>query len=129
MTRLSVLILFLIASLTSSSTLATSASATPSGVHRSLVPTWVWKRVFEVHICEEGNGRGSWHWHGPTYEGGLGWRVGLWPHWKRPSWPVSMGDASPQQQAWGMWQFVTHTSINGHPKGWWPDNPTCNGGY
>lgn len=90
----------------------------------SLVSSAIWHKVMRVHICEEGNGRGSWHINGSTYAGGLGWMLATWAQWRRHDFPLSAANATPQQQAWAMQRFVAHAM-----GGWWPDQPHCTGGY
>lgn len=51
--------------------------------------------------CEQpGDGYGGVEWtiHGPTYEGGLGFYVSTWDHWRDATMPDNAGDASPAQQ-------------------------------
>lgn len=79
-------------------------------------------KTIRVHVCEE-RGHG-WHVDGPTYFGGLGWLAATWTEFRAPSFPVSMADATPQQQAWAMAHFVGATM-----GGWWPDQSGCTGGY
>ena len=51
--------------------------------------------------CEQpGDGWGGVQWdiHGPTYEGGLGFYVSTWDHWRPEDFPENAGDATPEQQ-------------------------------
>jgi hypothetical protein len=84
------------------------------------VVSWeIWQKVLRVHECEEPS---SWYVHGWDYSGGLGWKNALWPEYKAPWMPSSMGDAKPLWQAWAMAHFVTRA--NG---GFWPDQVGCPG--
>ena len=81
------------------------------GASRPLVSAAIMAKVYKVHQCEE---TGNWHVNGPTYFGGLGWRVengvqSLWLEFRAKSFPLSMADATPQQQAWAMAHFVGQT--------------------
>lgn len=85
------------------------------------VVSWpIWQATVKVHNCEEP----SWHVHGQTYSGGLGWRHDTWDRFKAPWMPSDMGDATPLEQAWAMAHFV---STMNH--GYWPDQFGCTGGY
>lgn len=97
-------------------------------VHRSLVTTAVWRKVLKVHVCEEGNGPGAWHIDGPKYEGGLGYRWGLYEAHRPAGFPAHAWQATPQQQAFVMVRVIA--DVFG---GVWPDQRPwphpCTGGY
>jgi hypothetical protein len=102
--------------------------------HPPLVSDAIMQKASRVDVCEES---GNWHVRGWTYSGGLGWMNGLWSMWKAKSFPASMADATPAQQAWAMAHFVNHTRLRWNgvlmPYGWWPDQAPgtsfCTGGY
>ena len=93
--------------------------ATPAGASRPLVSAQIMAKTTRVHNCEEP----VWNVRGSIYAGGLGWRLALWPEFKAPSFPRSMADATPEQQAWAMAHFVAKTLH------YWPDQHGCTGGY
>lgn len=127
MTRIKQILLTAVALFSISLTcFATPLSATTK-VHRQLVSDEILIKTIYVHNCEE---RGfGWHvGHGKTnyqYYGGIGWLDATWLKYKAPSFPRSMSDATPQQQAWAMAHFVG-AQLGGR----WPDaNGVCTGGY
>jgi hypothetical protein len=61
-----------------------------------------------VAVCEEG---GDWHFRGEVFDGGIGWTLGNWAHFRRPSWPRFMHDAPPRMQANALFRFVWHYRI------------------
>lgn len=87
---------------------------------RPLVNRLIMAETERVHACEEGSY--GWHVNGPTYFGGLGWLWATWQTFRRHDFPVSMADATPQQQAWAMARFAFQYG--------WPDQNGCwAGGY
>ena len=101
--------------------LASVVLAQPSYASTQLVSASIMAKVERVHLCEERSG--GWHVNGPTYFGGLGWLAATWAQFRAPTFPVSMADATPQQQAWAMAHFV------GSVLHFWPDQVGCTGGY
>lgn len=89
--------------------------ATP--VH--LVTPLQWAHVSSVHVCEGD----AWNLAGSTYRGGLGWRPATWLTYRSPWMPTDAADATPQMQALAMVHFVSRTLH------YWPDWPSCDGGY
>lgn len=75
-----------------------------------------------VALCEEG---GNWHYRGGDYAGGVGFRLATWATFRYKTFPASMADATPQQQAWALSHMLAHYRMN------WPDQPrgNCTGGY
>lgn len=84
-----------------------------------LVTPRQWQHVSMVHQCEGD----AWHLIGPTYSGGLGWRPATWLTYRLSWMPSTMDAATPQEQALAMVRFVDHTLH------YWPDWPSCTGGY
>lgn len=105
-------------------TTTTTTTLPPHHIIRphSLVTPLVMRLTMNVQRCEEGHW--GWHINGSKYQGGLGWLHATWLNWRRADFPMNMALATPQQQAWAMLRFV-----NGLLHGWWPDNPSCTGGY
>ncbi len=61
-----------------------------------------------VARCEEG---GNWHFAGTTFDGGIGWTLANWAHFRKPTWPRYMHDAPPHMQANALFRFVWHFGI------------------
>jgi hypothetical protein len=61
-----------------------------------------------VSMCEEG---GNWHFVGTVFDGGLGWTLGNWANFRKPSWPARMDEAPPHMQANALFRFVRHYGI------------------
>lgn len=61
-----------------------------------------------VARCEEG---GNWHFAGTTFDGGIGWTLANWAHFRKPTWPRYMHSASPHMQANALFRFVWHFGI------------------
>jgi hypothetical protein len=98
-------------------TVSVTASAGAS-THRLVSPA-IFAKVLRVHNCEER----TWNVNGPTYAGGLGWRIATWSAYRLPWMPSSAALASPEIQARAMLHFVT---VAMH--GVWPDqNGQCHG--
>src|ERR1019366_3718176 len=84
-----------------------------------LVSPAIFAKVLKVHNCEES----TWNVNGPTYAGGLGWRIATWYAYRLAWMPSSAALATPQMQARAMLHFVT---VAMH--GVWPDqNGQCHG--
>ena len=84
-----------------------------------LVSPAIFAKVLRVHHCEEP----TWHVRGPFYQGGLGFRLATWSFFRLPTFPVSMADATPQQQAWALSRLINFYHMA------WPDQHGCHGGY
>ena len=101
--------------------LITAAPAAAAAHHTTrLVSPAIFAKVLRVHNCEEP----SWNVNGPTYAGGLGWRIATWSAYRLAWMPSSAAKASPQEQARAMLHFVT---VAEH--GIWPDQNGCSGSY
>src|ERR1035437_6462723 len=99
--------------------LITAAPAAAAAHHPPrLVSPAIFAKVLRVHNCEEP----SWNVNGPTYAGGLGWRIATWYAYRLPWMPSSAALATPEVQAVAMVRFVR---IAMH--GWWPDQISCHG--
>lgn len=99
-----------------------SSLTASAGQRHRLIPASIMRKVDRVHVCEEG--QAGWHVDGPIYFGGLGWLAATWQRYRAPSFPASMADATPEQQAWAMAHLVGSLF-----HGWWPDQAGCTGGY
>ena len=86
-----------------------------------LVSPYILAKASNVATCEEGGWNNV---DGPLYFGALGWLEATWAQFRAPSFPGSMYDATPAQQAWAMAHFV-----GADMGGWWPDQTGCTGGY
>ena len=74
--------------------------------------------TYRVHHCEEP----TWHVNGPSYKGGLGWRLATWNTFRLPWMPLTMDKATIMEQAVAMVRFVNYYHF-------WPDLRGCCGGY
>ena len=61
-----------------------------------------------VSNCEEA---GNWHFRGNTFDGGIGWTLDNWAHFRKSTWPRWMHDAPPHMQANALFRFVWHYRI------------------
>jgi hypothetical protein len=61
-----------------------------------------------VARCEEG---GNWHFEGTTFDGGIGWTLTNWEHFRKPTWPRYMHQAPPHMQANALFRFVWYFGI------------------